>query len=94
MTPADTIIAAILNLASVLKKNPQEQHLTQIKMNDLTRLQKQFHETNINPITTQDGPPPLIQANVTTPRVSPRRTTTTAPQEKKLSPRVSNTLTF
>ena len=68
----------------------QEQHLTQIKMHDLTRLQQIFHETNINPTTTQDDPPPLIKSNVTTSRVSPRRTTKNAPQEMTPSPTVSN----
>ena len=38
VTPEGAIIAAALNQASVLKNNPQEQHLTQIKLHDLTRL--------------------------------------------------------
>ena len=94
MTPAEAIIAAASNLASVLKNNPQEQHLTQIKMHYITRIQKMFHETNINPNTTQDDPTTIIKSNVTTPRVSPRRTKTTVPQEITPYPRVSNTPTF
>ena len=63
-------------------------------MYDLTRLKQMFHETSINPTTTKHDTPPLIQANVPTPRVSPRQNATTAPQEIKPSPRMPNVPIF
>ena len=75
--------------------------MNQTKLHDPTRLQQMFHETSTNPTTAQGDTTPLIQAddddeedNVPTPRATPRRTATTAPQEITPSPRISNAPTF